>query len=125
MSHTKRFLYTISLLTLVGLSPAAAQAGPVDVATMDTTALRALFHGPAFGSVDPLVVYGEDFSDAASMRAATPGPRPMPTAADSDRATSVVHEMLRDPDVGSPDGLDDYVTAFAGVEPLRLSKLTR
>jgi hypothetical protein len=128
MPHMKRFIYAISLLTVVGAAPAAAlagSAGPVDVSTMDSTALRALFHGPDFSRVDPMVIYGEDYTDAATALPSTPMPAAAHDPADSARTTAAVHDMLRDPAVGSPDGLDDYVRADARAEPSQRAELTR
>jgi hypothetical protein len=120
MSRKNGCIFAISMLIFGGFSPVVAVAEPVDVSNLDTAALRALFHGPAFSVACPLVVYGEDYSSTAATRRAALVPSGTHANPPSRPAASIIREMLRSPDFASPDGLDDYGDEFASAQLSRM-----
>jgi hypothetical protein len=119
MSHAKNLFYAISMLTFVGVSPAVSAAEPVDVAKLDTVALRALSQSPVFRVVCPLIASAEHSTQAEMTGRAAPAAQPMQTTAPSNHATAVVHEMVRNSEVAAPDGLDSDTGDFTGAGPSR------
>ena len=109
MTRKKNCIVALSLITLAGLSPAAAD--PVDVSKLDTTALRALFHSPPFNVVCPLGVYNGDYSQPKLIQNSTliPSQRPGTARAFLPSADS---EFLRSPDSILSDGAVVYDEDF-------------
>jgi hypothetical protein len=100
------------MLLFAGFSPVAAVADPVDVSKMDTAALRTLFHSPAFRAVCPLDVYSDDYTGISAPSHAALAPSPAQAKSAGESATSVIREMLRNPEFVSSDGLDTYGEEF-------------
>jgi hypothetical protein len=75
MSRRKSCISALSALIFAGLTPSVVQADPVDIAKLDTTALRAFFHSPIFDIVCPLAVYDEDYTNVTVPNQSTAGPR--------------------------------------------------
>ena len=120
MSRKKSCICAVSMLIFAGFSPVAAVAEPVDVSKLDTTALRALFHGPTFSGVCPLEVYGEDYSSTAVTRRAALSPSQAHADTTGRSVTSIIREMLRSPEFVPSDGLDDYGEEFASTKLSRM-----
>jgi hypothetical protein len=102
------------MILFAGFLPVAAAA--VENPTLDSAALRALFHSPAFNAVCPLTVYSDDFTNAGATSRAALAPSPAQAKSTGETATSVIREMLRNADFVFPDGLDAYGEEFVSVD---------
>ena len=127
MSHKKSCFFAVSIFIFAGFSPVAAGAEPVDVSKLDTTELRALFQSPPFRDVSSPGAYGEDYSGTpvtghpALVPSRTHSNTPSVPAVsepaddlltDQELATSIMRDMLRNPEFAVLDGLDDYDEDF-------------
>ena len=108
MTCKKISICAISMLLLAGFSQVTVAADPVDFSSLDSAALRALFHSPAYNTVGPLDVYSEDYTvTGTTVDAALAHSPAHPTSTDRS-ATSAMREMLRNAEFVSSDGLDVY-----------------
>jgi len=114
MSRKKSSILALSLITLASFSPAAAD--PVEVSKLDTTALRALFHSPAFNVICPLEVYDEDYSQTKIIQSSTPVPSQTLETTRAKFPTFAVSEFLRSPDSTFSDGLETYGEDFTNAD---------
>ena len=112
MTRKRISICAISMFLLAGFSPVTAAADPVDVSTLDSTALRALFHSPAFSTVCPLDAYNDDYTGTGTTNHAALAPSPTQAKPAGKSATSVIREMLQNPEFVSSDGLDAYGEIF-------------
>jgi len=112
MTRKKISICAISMLLFAGFAPVAVAADPVDVATLDSSALRALFHSSAFNTVCPLDVYNDDYTGTGTTNYAALAPSPAPAKSTGGSAASIIREMLRNPEFVSSDGLDTYGEEF-------------
>ena len=108
MTRNKLSICALSVLLSAGLSPIAVAADPADVSALDGAEIQALFHSPALNAVCPLTVYSEDYIDPSAPNHAALAPSPAQANPAGKSATSVIREMLRNPEFVSSDGLDTY-----------------
>lgn len=116
MSRKNICLCALSILISAGAAPAVAQPSRVDIAKLDATALRALFHSSTFNISCPLDVYAEDYTKVTASKQQFVGiNRNEPT---QHRRSSLltIREVLWGPEFAVTDGLEDYDETFRSAE---------